>query len=54
LVEKNKKGTRKALTIMDVLGALGGANRSFTLILGFLLIPFKYNITASKIYSGLV
>lgn len=39
---------------MDVLGALGGANRSFGLILGFFLIPFKYHIVASKMYSGLV
>ena len=54
LVEKNVKGTRSAYTIMDVLGALGGANRSFSIIIAFFLIPFKYNITATQIYSGLL
>jgi hypothetical protein len=54
LVEKQLKGTRKAFTLMDAFGSLGGANRSFGMIIGFLLIPFKYNITASKIYSGLL
>ena len=53
-MEKNKKGTRKALTVMDVLGALGGANRSFGIIIGFFLIPFKYNLTATQIYFGLM
>lgn len=54
LVEKNIKGTKKAFTIMDVLGAIGGANRSFSIIIAFMLIPFKYNITATQIYSGLI
>ena len=54
LVEKNIKGTRKAFSLMDVLGALGGANRSFGVIIAFMLIPFKYNITATQMYSGLL
>ena len=54
LVEKTVKGTRRAYSVMDVLGAFGGANRSFGLIIAFLLIPFKYNITATKMYSGLL
>lgn len=53
-MEKNIKGTKKAFTIMDVLGAIGGANRSFSIIIAFMLIPFKYNITATQIYSGLI
>jgi hypothetical protein len=54
LVEKNKKGSRQALSFMDVMGSLGGANRSFGIIIGFLLIPFKYNLTATQIYFGLM
>ena len=54
LVEKNVKGTRKAFSIMDVLGSIGGANRSFGIIIAFFLIPFKYNITATQMYSGLI
>ena len=47
LVEKNIRATKSALTIMDALGAIGGSTRSFSMIVALLLIPFKYNITAT-------
>ena len=39
---------------MEVLGALGGANRAIAMGIAYLLIPFKYNITDTQIFFGLM
>ena len=44
LSEKNSKFYRIAYTQMDVLGEVGGLIEAVSIIVGILLIPFKYNL----------